>query len=102
VADDKIIVQADPDMVDEVKWYEGQLKEFLETLGEAIEKRDMETIEDTGHRMKGSGVSFGFDMVSEIGKSFEEAAKNKDMQEIRKWSAEFARYIECVEVIYDQ
>ncbi len=99
--DDKIIVQADTDMVEEVEWYEGQLKVFLDAINEAIEKGDMETIEDTGHRMKGSGESFGFDMVSEIGKSFEDAAKNKDMQEIRKWSAEFARYIKRVEVIYE-
>lgn len=101
MGDDKIVVQADADMVEEVEWYEGQLKVFLDAINEAIEKSDMEMIEDTGHRMKGSGESFGFDTVSEIGKSFEVAAKNKDMQEIRKWFAEFARYIERVEVIYD-
>ena len=60
MGDDKIVVQADADMVEEVEWYEGQLKVFLDAINEAIEKSDMEMIEDTGHRMKGSGESFAF------------------------------------------
>ena len=101
MGDDKIIVQADADMAEEVEWYEGQLKEFFETIGEAIEKGDMETIEDTGHRMKGSGASFGFDRVTDIGRSLEDAAKIKDMEEIRRWMTEFDGYLKCVEVVYE-
>jgi len=101
MAEDKIIVQADPDMVEEVAWYEGQLKEYLETIGAAVEKGDMETIEDTGHRMKGSGESFGFDRVSDIGRCLEDAAKKKDIQEIRRGFTELEHYLKCVEVVYE-
>ena len=51
--------------------------------------------------MKGTGEAFGFDAVSEMGKSIEMAAKEKDLDEIRKSVRELSKYIEVVEVVYE-
>jgi HPt (histidine-containing phosphotransfer) domain-containing protein len=99
--EDRIVVHADPDIADEIPWYLGQVKEYTEAIEKAMGENDFETIEDAGHRMKGSGEAFGFDAVSEMGKSVEMAAKEKDLDEIRKSVRELAKYIEVVEVVYE-
>ena len=99
--EERIVVHADPDIADEIPWYLGQVKEYTEAIEKAMGDNDFETIEDAGHRMKGTGEAFGFDAVSEMGKSIEMAAKEKDLDEIRKSVRELAEYIEVVEVVYE-
>jgi HPt (histidine-containing phosphotransfer) domain-containing protein len=99
--EERIVVHADPDIADEIPWYLGQVKEYTEAIEKAMGENDFETIEDAGHRMKGTGEAFGFDAVSEMGKSIEMAAKEKDLDEIRKSVRELAEYIEVVEVVYE-
>lgn len=100
--EEKIVIHADPDLADEIPWYMGQVKDYTEAIEKAISENDFETIEDAGHRMKGSGQAFGFDAVSEMGKSIEEAAKEKNLGEIQKKVKELSRYIEVVEVVYEE
>ena len=99
---EKVVVYADPDLADEIPWYLGQVKGYTEAIEKAMGSVDFETIEDAGHRMKGSGETFGFDAISEMGKSLEQAAKKKDLDEIRKKLKELERYIEVVEVVYEE
>jgi HPt (histidine-containing phosphotransfer) domain-containing protein len=99
---ERIVVYADPDFAEDIPWYLGQVKEYTEAIGAAMEKADFETIRTAGHRMKGSGAAFGFDAISEMGKSLEEAAKEKNRDEIQKKLKELIRYIEVVEVAYEE
>ncbi len=99
--EERIRVHADPDLADDIPWYLGQVKEYTEAIGTALEKADFEAIRDIGHRMKGSGKNFGFDAISEMGKSLEQAAKEKNRDEIQKKLKELIRYIEVVEVVYE-
>ena len=101
MGEQKIVIHADPDLADDIPWYMGQVKEYTQAIRKAIGDNDFETIEDAGHRMKGSGQAFGFDAVSEMGKSLEEAAKEKDLGEIGKELKELVRYMERVEVVYE-
>ncbi len=100
--EERIVVHADPDIADEIPWYLGQVREYTEAIEKAMTENDFETIEDAGHRMKGSGEAFGFDAVSEMGKSLEQAAKGKDLDEIGTKLKELSRYIEVVEVVYEE
>ena len=100
--EEKIIIYADPDIADEIPWYLGQVKEYTEAIEKAVGNADFESIEDAGHRMKGSGQTFGFDAISEMGKSLEQAAKEKDLDEIGKKVKELSRYIEVVKVVYEE
>jgi len=98
---ERIVVHADPDLADEIPWYMGQIKEYTETIGAALEKNDFETIRDAGHRMKGSGESFGFDAVSEMGKSLEQAANEQNTGDIRNQVQKLSEYMDRVEVVYE-
>ena len=102
MAEERIVVCADPDLADDIPWYQEQVREYVEAIKTAMGSSDFETIEDAGHRMKGSGEAFGFDAVSEMGKSLEQAAKGKDLDGIGKSVRELAKYIEVVEVVYEE
>ena len=47
---------ADPYLVDEIPWHQGQIREYVEAIKTAMGSSDFETIKDAGHRMKGSGA----------------------------------------------
>ncbi len=49
--------------------------------------------------MKGSGSSYGFDEISEIGKSIEEAARDNNREEISCLNDRLAEYLSAVKVI---
>jgi hypothetical protein len=50
--------------------------------------------------MKGVGGGYGFDAITGIGMSLEQAAKEKDSGEIRKQTEALSNYLERVEVRY--
>jgi hypothetical protein len=57
-------------------------------------------IRTLGHRMKGSGGSYGFDEISEIGEVLECAALLPDADVIRSAVERLKRYLSCVTVVY--
>ncbi len=73
----------------------------IKTMMEALKNGDYEVIRNIGHSTKGSGGGYGFYVITDIGKSIEDGAKEKDPDEIQKWLDELLNYIETVEVIYE-
>ena len=73
------------ELLDEVKelvpGYLHQRHKDLDQLWEALEVADYPTISRLGHQLKGSGSSYGFDELSEIGGALEHAAKAHDAQQ---------------------
>ena len=51
--------------------------------------------------MKGAGGGYGFDAITDIGQSLEQAAKAPDPDEIRKLAGELSTYLDRVEVVYE-
>jgi hypothetical protein len=49
--------------------------------------------------MKGSGSSYGFDEISEIGKGIEETAKDNNREEISCLNDRLAEYLSAVKVV---
>ncbi|RJR46446.1 MAG: Hpt domain-containing protein [Desulfobacteraceae bacterium] len=95
----KIIIRPDPDLADEAKWYRGQLEEYARSIRDAAHREDFQIVQEIGHRLKGSAVSFGFDEASEIGRFLEQSAKNNDAVSVKKGSDRLSDYLECVELI---
>ncbi len=85
--------QAGPDMADDRLWYLEQLKKYLASIHKAIAVDGFETIENIGHQLKGSGVVYGFDAVSEVGKALELAAQQEITEEVRKLTSELADFL---------
>jgi len=99
-AAEKIVIRADPDLEDLIPGYLDRRREDLRVLQDALERRDYETIRSLGHKMKGSGGGYGFVAITEIGRTLEQAAKDRDSDEARRRIGELAAYLERVEVVY--
>ncbi|MFQ5875320.1 MAG: Hpt domain-containing protein [Dehalococcoidia bacterium] len=98
---EKIIVQVDAEIEGLVPAFFEARYEDIKSLLEALEQADYETIRDVGHTLKGAGGSYGFDAVTDIGSSLEQAAKEKRAEEIRRRVAELSTYLDSVEVAYE-
>ncbi len=70
----------------------------VQTLSEALERADYETIRELGHKMNGSGGAYGFPRITEIGQALEQAGRVRDPEVIRTRVAELAAYLDRVEV----
>ena len=101
MTEDKIIVHVDEDLEALIPGFFENRHKDIKKMQEALEKEDFETIRIIGHSMKGFGAGYGFDAITDIGKSLEQAAKDEDHDLIGKWVKELSTYIESVEVVYD-
>ena len=97
--DDKIIVHVDPELEDLIPGFLENRRNDVKSMSEALEQGDFETIRVLGHSMKGCGWGYGFDAITEIGGFLEQAARNRDADEVRKWVGELVTYLERVKVI---
>jgi HPt (histidine-containing phosphotransfer) domain-containing protein len=75
--------------------------EDVDAIDDAVVTGDFETVFTLGHSMKHSGGNFGFGAITDIGKSLEVAARERDEEKIQKWLKELAHYLEIVEVEYE-
>jgi Hpt domain. len=98
---EKIIVHADEDIADLIPKFLKNRHRDVETLEEALQSDDYESIGILGHSMKGMGSGYGFDAITDIGMSLEQAANEKDTREIRKQVEALSNYLERVEVRYE-
>lgn len=99
--EEKIIVHVDAELKDLIPGFLNNRRKDIRILETAIEKDDYETIRKLGHSMKGSGGGYGFNTITDIGRSLENAAKEKNDEEIRKWVGKLLNYLQSVEVVYE-
>ena len=98
---ERIIIHVDPEIADLVPGFLENRRKDTETMSAALQQGDFETIQILGHSMKGAGGSYGFDAVTDIGKSLEQAAKDKDAEGIQRLVQELSLYLDHVEVVYE-
>jgi HPt (histidine-containing phosphotransfer) domain-containing protein len=96
----KIIVHVDPDIADLIPGFLENRHKDIKTIGEALAQGDFETIRFLGHSMKGAGGSYGFDAITDMGRSLEQAATAQDAGEIKKSLQELFVYLDSIEVVY--
>lgn len=66
-----------------VVYIQRRLSDFAE-CNRAIETGDFSFLEKVGHQVKGNAQSFGFDALSPIGVALEAAAKERNIENIKK------------------
>lgn len=98
---EKIIVYIEAELRELIPGFLENRRKDIQTISEALAQDNYETIQILGHRMKGAGGGYGFDAITDIGSSLEQAAKDKDAGEIRKWMGELVAYLDRIEVVYD-
>jgi HPt (histidine-containing phosphotransfer) domain-containing protein len=97
---EKIVVQVDADLEDLIPGYLQNRQQDAESVLQALDKQDFETIRVLGHTMKGTGGGYGLDAITEIGRTLEEAAKSRDMAVIRQGASALLAYLQAVEVVF--
>ncbi len=60
-----------------------------------------EDLQRLGHRMRGVGASYGFELVSALGARIEEGAGAADREALAAAIAEYADHLERVKVLYE-
>lgn len=72
----------------------------IETLRNALAAGDFEQLARLGHRMKGVGEPYGFDMVSLLGRQIQDEARIGNGNAIEQRVAEYADYLARVRIVY--
>lgn len=98
--DEKIVVNVDSDIEDLIPGFLENRQEDVKSIYDALEKEDYETIRILGHSMKGAGGGYGFDEITDIGRSIEESAEDKNQEEVKKWVINLSNYLDRVEIVY--
>ncbi len=95
---EKIIVKVDPEIADLIPGFLQNREKDIRDMESCLGTQNFEHIERLGHSMKGSGTSYGFDGISEIGKFIEIAAKEKNIEKIKKGIQDLKDYLGRVEI----
>ena len=95
-----ITVQIDEGLKEIVPGFLENRQRDVQTLEIALEQNDLNAIHMIGHRLKGDGGGYGFDAISVIGGTLEQAAAREDRDVIRQQIAELVDYLARVTVVY--
>ena len=98
---DKIIVGVDSDLEDLIPGYLENRKDDIQSILEALQDGDYEKIRLLAHSMKGSGGGYGFVSITDIGKSIETAAVERNDEEIKNQVNELSSFLDRVEVVFE-
>jgi HPt (histidine-containing phosphotransfer) domain-containing protein len=82
------------------KFMNNRKKEVV-TMREALAQQDLETVRKVAHGMKGAGGSYGFDRVTAMAATIEQAAKTGATAGIVEELDQLAVYLEQVQVVFD-
>lgn len=97
----KIVVTIDEELEDLIPNYLTNKQKDIEMMRQALAEKDYEKVQLIGHSMKGSGGGYGFEEISEIGRTIEEAAINNDADDVERHIQRLDDYLERVEVVYE-
>jgi len=99
--DDRVRISLDADLEGLVPRFIQLRHEDIQTIRNALDKDDYEIISRLSHSMKGSGISYGFNRISEIGRAMEHAAKGREKDEVNKCLLELSAYLEKIDIAYE-
>jgi HPt (histidine-containing phosphotransfer) domain-containing protein len=94
-------VKVSKDLEDLIPTYLANRKKELETLRQALEAADFEQIRQIGHRMRGVGVSYGFDDVTALGKLIEDGANAGDKAALEAHVGAYGQYLSNLRITYE-
>jgi HPt (histidine-containing phosphotransfer) domain-containing protein len=84
-----------------VPGYLDGMKSTVNVLHAALKDQNYYMIEELAHKMYGSGGSYGFAMISEIGETMEYAASHKENKTIERCIQQLEFYLSHIEIVYE-
>jgi HPt (histidine-containing phosphotransfer) domain-containing protein len=101
MADEKYAVKVPKDLEDLIPMFMSNRKKEIENLKAALAASNYEEMRQIGHRMKGSGRSYGFATITEIGKRIEDGARGSDGAALAVCLDEYVDYLDKVVITYE-
>ncbi|HEV2171019.1 MAG TPA: Hpt domain-containing protein [Candidatus Binatus sp.] len=97
---DRVIVEVDEDLSDLIPGFLARKRAEVAAIFEAVARRDYEEISRVAHRIKGEGGSYGFDAMSEMGRSLQHAAAIRDDGAVTTLARQLLSYLDHIEVVF--
>jgi HPt (histidine-containing phosphotransfer) domain-containing protein len=97
---DRVIVEVDEDLSDLIPGFLTHKRADIDTIFDAVTRRDYAEIVRVAHRVKGEGGSYGFDAMTEMGRSLEHAAAIRDNGAVTTLARQLLRYLDQVEIVF--
>jgi len=94
-------VTVERDLEDLIPVFLKNRRKEVDSLRAALSAADFEQLRQLGHRMKGVGHSYGFDLVSTLGKYIEDGARSGDRASLDARIREYADYLARVQIAYE-
>lgn len=95
----KIVVEVNADLSDLIPGYLERREKDIDTIQKALAEGDFKTIRVIGHDMRGTGMAYGFEMITGIGRTMEKAALEKDENVIQKEVGNLIAYLGALEIV---
>jgi CheY-like chemotaxis protein len=97
--DDDVVMLEDPDTAPLVPAFLENRREDLHAMRSLLEQGAFAAIESVGHKMKGTGRSYGFEAISRIGSDIEFAAHQQDAASVQQLLEGLDNYLSRVKVV---
>jgi HPt (histidine-containing phosphotransfer) domain-containing protein len=97
---DRVIVEVDEDLSDLIPGFLARKRAEVAAIFEALAQRNYEDIGRIAHRIKGEGGSYGFDAMSEIGRSLQHVATMRDDSAVTTLARQLLNYLDHLEVVF--
>lgn len=96
-----IVVHIDPELRPLIAGFLEKRRAEVTTLRDRVAEGDLDGLQAAGHSLKGLGGGYGFEELSELGRSLEAHAKDGDLEAVRSTITAIADYVDHVQVVYD-
>jgi HPt (histidine-containing phosphotransfer) domain-containing protein len=97
---DRLIVEVDEGLSDLIPGFLTHKRDDVGQILEAVTGRDYNAVGRIAHRIKGEGGSYGFDTMTELGRSIEQAATLRDDGAVTSLARQLLSYIDRVEIVF--
>ncbi|MBG0790182.1 MAG: Hpt domain-containing protein [Desulfovibrionaceae bacterium] len=98
----RIKVVVDPELQPIMGRYMDIRREEQDKLEAALADGDAEAVRLLGHKLKGTGSSFGFDHLTEWGAAIELAGRDGDLDQAARAAAEVRYFLDNVDIVYGE
>jgi HPt (histidine-containing phosphotransfer) domain-containing protein len=93
-------VEVDEELSDLIPGFLTHKRADVATIVDANARRDYAEIGRIAHRIKGEGTSYGFETMTEMGRSLEQAAAVHDDGAVATLARQLLNYMDRLEIVY--
>ncbi|MGH8737591.1 MAG: Hpt domain-containing protein [Burkholderiales bacterium] len=99
MSSDEIVVTVEAGLADLVPTFLANCRAHARTLRTAAAAGDLATAASIGHNLTGSGTSYGFERVSDLGREIERSAKGGDARALGNLAQQLDDYLSRVRAV---